>query len=62
MDYPKFVVSNQKEESSTVKPVLSGHLIIDTTKVLMENGSWMKVENIVECLEHSAIHLTCIKR
>ena len=22
----------------------------------------MKVENIAECLEHSAIHLTCIKQ
>ena len=30
----------------TVKPVLSGHLKIDKTKVLMENGSLMKVESI----------------
>ena len=29
---------------STVKPVLSGHLKIDKTKVLMVNGSLMKVD------------------
>ena len=33
----------------TVKPVLSGHLKIDKTKVLMGNGSLMKVESIAEC-------------
>ena len=33
-----------------VKPVLSGHLKIDKTKVLMGNGSLMKVESIAECL------------
>ena len=54
--------------SDTVKPVLSGHLKIDIIKVLMENGSVMKVESIAECycrmlpLEHSAILLTCIKQ
>ena len=49
---------------ATVKPVLSGHLKRDRIKVLMENGSLMKVESIAECslLEHSAILLTCIKR
>ena len=45
----------------TVKPVLSGHLKIDKTKILMENGSLMKVESIAEC-SPSAILLTCIKR
>ena len=38
---------------ATVKPVLSGvlsgHSKIDKTKVLMENGSLMKVESIAEC-------------
>ena len=34
---------------TTVKPVLSGHLKIDKTKVLMENGSLMKVESFAEC-------------
>ena len=34
--------------SNTVKPVLSCHLKIDKTKVLMENGSLMKVESIAE--------------
>ena len=38
-----------KELSNTVKPVLSGHAKIDKTKVLMTNGSLMKVENIAEC-------------
>ena len=43
----------------TVKPVLSCHLKIDKTKVLMKNGSLMNVESIAE---HSAILLTCMKR
>ena len=30
----------------TVKPVLSGQLKIDKSKVLMEDGSLMKVESI----------------
>ena len=30
------------------KTVLSGHLKIDKTKVLMKNGSLMKVESIAE--------------
>ena len=34
---------------STVKPVLSGHLKIDKTKVLMENGSLIKFHSIAEC-------------
>ena len=33
----------------TVKPVLSGHSKIDKTKVLMTNGSLMRVESIAEC-------------
>ena len=33
----------------TVKPVLSDHSKIDKTKVLMTNGSLMKVESIAEC-------------
>ena len=32
--------------TTTVKPVLSSHLKIDKTKVLMENGSLMEVESI----------------
>ena len=48
---------------TTVKPVKNGHSKIDKTKVLMTNGSLMKVKSIAECpLEHSAILLTCIKR
>ena len=35
--------------SNTVKPVLSGHLQIDKTKVFKTNGSLMKVESIAEC-------------
>ena len=34
---------------NTEKSVLSGHLIIDKAKVLMENGSLMKVKSIAEC-------------
>ena len=34
---------------NTVKPVLSGHSKIDTTKVLMTNGGLMKVESTAEC-------------
>ena len=36
-------------KSSTVKPVLSGNSKVDKTKVLMTNGSLMKVESIAEC-------------
>ena len=46
----------------TVKPVLSGHSKIDKIMILMTNGSLMKVENIAECVEHSAILLPCIKQ
>ena len=41
--------------NSTVKPVLSSHLKIDKTKVLMENGSLMKVERIAECSKWSIL-------
>ena len=34
---------------NTVKPVLSGHSKMVKTKVLLVNGSLMKVESIVEC-------------
>ena len=36
-----------------------GHLKIDKTKILMKNGSLMKVESIA-VLEHFAVLLTCI--
>ena len=39
----------------TVKPVLSGHLKIDKTKILMTNGSLMKVESIAECSHWSIL-------
>ena len=35
--------------ANTVKPALSGHSKIDKTKILMTNGSLMKVESIAEC-------------
>ena len=41
------------------KPVLNGYSKIDKTKILMTNGSLMKVESIAE---HSATLLTCIKQ
>ena len=40
---------------NTVKPVLSGHSKIDKTKVLMANGSLMKVESIAECSKGSIL-------
>ena len=33
----------------TVKPIFSSHSKIDKTKILMTNGSLMKVESIAEC-------------
>ena len=44
-----FIQGNYIEFIYTVKPVLSGHLKIDKTNVLMENGSLMKVKSIAEC-------------
>ena len=41
----------------TVKPVLSGHSKIYKTKILMTNGSLMKVESIAEC-SHGAFRNT----
>ena len=41
--------------SSTVKPVLSGRSKIDKTKILMTNGSLMKVESIAECSKGSIL-------
>ena len=38
---------------------LRGHSKIDKTKILMTNGSLMKVESIAEC-SHSVILWTCI--
>ena len=41
--------------SSTVKSVLSGHSIIDKTKILPTNGSSMKVKSIAECSNESIL-------
>ena len=43
----------------TVKPVLSSHLKLDKTKILMENGSLMKVRSIAECITFE-LHLAII--
>ena len=40
----------------TVNPVLSDHLKIDKTKVLMENGSLMHVGSNAECSPWSILH------
>ena len=45
----KLVKYNSNTSPCTVKPVLSGHLKIDKTKELMENGSLMKDKSIAEC-------------
>ena len=42
-------IAYKKDDYSTVKPVLSSHSKIDKTKILMTNGSLMKVESIAEC-------------
>ena len=44
--------------TNTVKPVQNGHSKIDKIKILMTNGSLMKVESIVKC----SILLTCVKQ
>ena len=52
-----------KVESIYSKTWLKRPLKIDKTKVLMTNGSLMKVEILQNALlEHSAILLTCIKQ
>ena len=63
MSHPKLIISNQKSNPSQ-KNLCKTATKIDKTKILMTNGSFMKVESIAECshLEHSAILLTCIKR
>ena len=45
--------------SYTVKPVLNGHSKINKTKVLMTNGSLMKVESIAECSPWSILQYFC---
>ena len=45
-----------RKKINTVKPVLSGHSKIDKTKVLMANGSLMKVESIAECCNTFDLH------
>ena len=63
MSYDVIYSSHKTAYATTVKHVLSGHSKIDKTKILMANGSLMKVENIAECSNgHSAILSTCIKQ
>ena len=50
-----FSKKHSKLVHSTVKPVLSDHLKIDKTKVLMKNGSLTKVESIAECSKGSIL-------
>ena len=42
--------------STTVKPVLSSHSKTDKTKILMINGSLMKVKSIAECCNTFDLH------
>ena len=46
---PRQLLLRRYQTLFTVKPVLSGHLKIDKTKVLMVNGNLMKVKSIAEC-------------
>ena len=48
-------LSTGQKNNITVKPVLSGHSKIDETKILMTNGSLMKVESISECSKGSIL-------
>ena len=45
---------------ASVKIVLSGHLKIDKTKVLMEKSSLMKVKSIAECCNTFDLHYAII--
>ena len=49
--YPGWTNAQAREsvEQGTVKPVLSGHLKTDKTKVLKTHCSLMKVKSIAEC-------------
>ena len=38
-----------KSDKHAAKPVLSGHSKIDKTRILMTDGSLLKVESIAEC-------------
>ena len=56
------MLSSVEHEKSFIisGPVLSSHSKIDKTKVLKTDYCLMQVKSIAECLEHSAILLTCI--
>ena len=43
----------------TIKPVISGHAKIDKTKILLTDGSLMKVESIAECSHWSILQYVC---
>ena len=42
-------LSFQRKNNSQISPPVCGHSKIDKTKILMTNGSLMKVESIAEC-------------
>ena len=44
----------------TVKPVLSGNPKVDKTKILVTNGSLMKVESIAKCFERAFCNTLCL--
>ena len=48
-------ISGTDQAAHTVKPVLSGHTKNDKRKILMTNGSLMKVESIAECSPSSIL-------
>ena len=45
----RVVIKGTFARTGTVNPVLSGHSKVGKTKILMTNGSLMKVKSIVEC-------------
>ena len=48
-------IGSHSTKHTTVKSLLSGHLKIDNTKILMTNGNLMKVESISECSKGSIL-------
>ena len=48
-------IEENKHVESVCDDFLSSHLKIDKSKVLMENGSLMKVESIAECSSWSIL-------
>ena len=49
VDFDQWTKVEDTLEKFTVKPVLNDHSRIDNTKILITNGSLIKVESIAKC-------------